>query len=102
MTLYFLFRKHSKEDSGSYRLVGFTSVSGKVVEKISLEALSSCMKSQKGVGNSQHKATRGKPCLTDTVAFHDEKTGCADKERAVSVVCVDLSKDFAMLSCSDI
>lgn len=102
MTLSFLFKKHSKEDSGSYRLVGLTFVSRKAIEKISWEALSSRMKSQKGTGNSQHKATRGKPCLTNTLAFHDEKTGCADQVWAASVVRVDLSKDFARLSRSDI
>lgn len=58
------------------------------------------MKNQKGTGNSQHKAKRGKPCLTNTITFHDERTGRADKERAVDVVHIDLSKDFAILSLS--
>jgi len=53
-----LFAKCSKEDS-RYRLFSFTFIPGKVMEQISLEPISSRMKTQKGTRNSQHKAMRG-------------------------------------------
>lgn len=66
-----IFRKNKKEDLVSYRLVSFTLIIGKAMEKI-LESISKDMKDKKVIRSSQHRFTKRKSCLTNLVAFYTD------------------------------
>lgn len=52
------------------------------------------MKYKKLIWNSHYQFTKGKLCLTNLIILPNEVTGCKAKERAVTIVYFDLSKDF--------
>ncbi|TRZ08930.1 hypothetical protein HGM15179_018171 [Zosterops borbonicus] len=52
------------------------------------------MEEKKVIRSSQHGFTKGKSCLTNLIAFHDETTTWMDEGRAVDIVYLDFSKAF--------
>lgn len=64
---------------------------GKVMEQIILETISNDMKDTKVIRGSQHRFMKGKSCLTNIIAFYDEKTGLVDDGRAVGVIYLNTS-----------
>ena len=93
-----VFRKGKKEDPGNYRPVSFTSVPGKVMEQLVLDAISRQLKEKKVIRSSQHRFTRGKSCSTNLVTFYDVITGWVDGGRAVHVIYLDFSEAFDTVS----
>ncbi|PKU44259.1 rna-directed dna polymerase from mobile element jockey- hypothetical protein [Limosa lapponica baueri] len=91
-----IYKKGLKEDPGNYRPISLTSVPWKVVERVLLGAITSQMKHV--VGKSQHRFTKGKLCLTNTIAFYDKVTCSADTVQVVDVVYLDFSKAFDMVA----
>lgn len=66
-----VFKKGEREDTGNYSL---TSISGKMMEQLILEATSKHMEDKKVI-SSQHGFNKRPSCLTSQIAFYDETTG---------------------------
>ncbi|CAM5101764.1 unnamed protein product [Eretmochelys imbricata] len=68
------------------------------MEQVLKESILKHLEERKVIRNSQHGFTKGKPCLTNLIAFYDEITGSVDEGKAVDVLFLDFSKAFDTVS----
>jgi len=85
------------EDSGNYRSVSLTSVSGKVIEKIILGATERYLKNKAIIRHSQYGFMEENSCLNNFVFFYDMVTHLVDEGRAVDVIFQDFTKAFNIM-----
>lgn len=86
-----IFKKNKKKKWVIYRPVSFTSIPGKVIEKIHLESISKCMKDKEV--HSQHRFTKGKSRLTNFTGFYREVTSLVVNGKTVHVVYLDFRQN---------
>ncbi|KAK4822638.1 hypothetical protein QYF61_018590 [Mycteria americana] len=93
-----IYKKGQKEDPGNYRPVSLTPVLGKVVEQITLSAITWHVQDNEVIRPRQHGFMKGRSCLTNLISFYDKLTCLVDEGKAVDVVYPDFSKAFDMVS----
>ena len=74
-----VFKKDNKEDSGNYRPVSLTSIPGRVMQQLILDVIIKQVEEKKIIRSSQHGFTKGKPGLTNLIAFYEGMTGWVDE-----------------------
>ncbi|KAJ7415165.1 RNA-directed DNA polymerase from mobile element jockey-like protein [Pitangus sulphuratus] len=93
-----IFKRSKKEDSGNYQPVSLTSIPGKVMGQVILEVITKHVEKKKVIRSSQHGFTKGKPYLTNMIAFCDGMTEWVDEGTAVDVVYFNFGKAFDTVS----
>ena len=63
-----ILKKVRKDDPGNYQPVSFSSLLGKIIEHILLEAMQRHMEERELIWDNQHSFTKGKSCPTKLVA----------------------------------
>jgi len=62
------YKKDQKEDPGNYRPVSWTWVLGKIIERVTLNALTRHMNDNQGIRPRQHGFMKGRSCLTTLIS----------------------------------
>ncbi|RMC05184.1 hypothetical protein DUI87_18368 [Hirundo rustica rustica] len=93
-----VFKKGKKEDPGNFWPVSLTSIPGKVMEHLILEAISIHKGEKKLIRSSQCGFTEGKSFLTNLTAFYSKTITWVYEGRAAGIVYLDFSKALDTVS----
>jgi len=85
-----IFKNGQKDDPGSYKPIGFTSVPG--MKQIISGTIMDQLKVNQGFRPRQHGFTNGRSCLTHLISFCEKVTRLGDEGKAVNVFYLDFSK----------
>jgi len=91
-----IYKKGWKEDPGSYKPVSLTLVPGKVMEQITLSAIT--WQDNQVIRPSQHGFMKGRSCVTNLISLNYKVTRLVDEGKAEDVVYLDFSKAFDTVS----
>jgi len=69
-------------------------VTGNIIERFILSALTGHVKDKQGIRPSQHGFVTGRSCLTNMISFYDQVTHLVEEGKAVDVIYLDFSKAF--------
>jgi len=89
-----IFKKGRKYNLGNCQPVSFTSVPGKVMEQILLEAMLRSMEEREVIWENQHGFTKGASCQMNLVALYNGIAGSVGMGRDTDVICLDFSRAF--------
>ena len=90
-------KKGSRADPGNYRGVSWTSVLGKLLERIVKIDLDAYIEKNGLMAKSQHGFRSGRSPMTNLVEFLNETTKWFDEGRSFDVVYLDFSKAFDVI-----
>ena len=84
----------SKSKPENYRLIGLTSVSGKLLERLISDEIVEHMTASNLFAKTQHGFRAGKSCVTQLLEFLEDVTTALDKSEDVDVIYLYFSKAF--------
>jgi len=87
-----IYKNGQKEDPGKYRPVSLTPVTGKIMERFILSALTRHVKENQGIRPSQHGFMKVRSCFTNLISFYDRVTHLVDEEKSADIIYLDFSK----------
>ena len=87
-------KKGSKADPGNYRGVSFTSVVGKMMERMVKNEISKHVENGALMSKTQHGFRSGKSVLTNLIEFLNQTTKWCDEGYCFDVIYLDFSKAF--------
>jgi len=94
------YKKGQKEDLGSCRLVGLTSVPGKILEQIILSAITQDVQDNLAIRPSQCGIMKDRSCLTNLISFCDKVTQQGMREKLWMLLTWSLVKPLSAFSTS--
>lgn len=87
-----IFKQGKEDDTGNYRSISLSAVTGKIIEKIILEGAEKHLKYNAVIGHKQYGFTRGKSCLSNLISFYEEATYLVNQGNPLHVIFLDFSK----------
>ena len=87
-----IFKKGDRKKAENYRPISFTSVPGKILDKIVRNAIVDHMTSNNLFTNAQHGFIAEKSCVTQLLEFMEDITEAIDDGNEVDVIYLDFCK----------
>ena len=93
-----VFKKGSSGDTSNYRPISLTCVPSKILERIVVNKILDHLYSNKIISRAQHGFVRRRSTCTNLLECHNDWSLCLQTRQQVSVVYIDFSKAFDVVS----